>query len=104
MKVYVDANPKMVGWVTEDGQSKAVPIIERTNNEAEYSAVLMALRAVKDVTEILSDSQLIVNQLNRKWHIKEARLREYALEIWKHPGVAFTWIPRKENLAGKLLG
>lgn len=104
MKVYVDANPKTVGWVIEDGDSKVIPIMERTNNEAEYAAVLMALRGIKGVTEILSDSQLVVNQLNRKWHIREDRLREYAMEIWRYKGVKFTWIPRKENLAGKLLG
>ena len=104
MKVWVDANPSTVGWVTEGGDTRVIPIIERTNNEAEYAAVMMALRGIKGVTEVLSDSQLIVNRLNRKWHIREDRLREYALEIWKYKGVKFSWIPRKENLAGKLLG
>ncbi len=49
-----------------------------TSNEAEYHAVLVVLSNLKDGTncEIKSDSQLIVNQLNSNWHIKEVRLRE----------------------------
>lgn len=108
MKVYVDANPKMAGFVSEDGDTDILYFApEKTNNEAEYTAVAWALTKLKDVTEILSDSQLIVNQLNRKYHIKEDRLRFLARRVWdlaKGRNVKFTWVPRKENLAGKLLG
>lgn len=82
----------------------------KTNNEAEYLAVLDALRKVKSKdVEILSDSKLIVSQLRREWHIKEARLRELFDEtqaIIRQRGlkVTFTWIEREKNPAGKYLG
>lgn len=59
--------------------------------------------------EILSDSQLVVNQLNRNWHIKKDELRELFDKIQemiknKNLKVTFTWIPRDKNNAGKYLG
>ena len=82
-----------------------------TNNEAEYLAVHAVLANLKDGTscEIKSDSQLIVNQLNSNWHIKEARLRELFDLVHKEIKtkslkVIFTWIRREENKAGKYLG
>ena len=81
-----------------------------TNNEAEYLAVLDALRKVKSKdVEIVSDSKLIVSQLKREWHIKETRMRELFDEVQalvKERGlkVTFTWVPRQKNPAGKYLG
>lgn len=107
MKVYVDANPTMTGYVTEDNRSSTFQLPPgNTNNTAEYRAVLRAILQVPEVTEILSDSQLVVNQLNHNFHIKDPHLRELALQVWAQAKnkVKFTWIPRKENKAGKLLG
>ena len=40
MKVYVDANPSAVAYVTEDGEVSIKRLFENyTNNEAEYFAV-----------------------------------------------------------------
>ncbi len=82
-----------------------------TSNEAEYLAVHAVLSNLKDGTscEIKSDSQLIVNQLNSNWHIKEARLRELFDLVHKEIkskslNITFTWIRREENKAGKYLG
>lgn len=114
MKVYVDANPSEIACVSdtpEPGRTRPIPHCEilvgdNTNNEAEYKAVIKALREFPDVTEIFSDSQLVVNQLNLKWSIKEDRLRQLAKVVWQlsKGKVRFTWIPRKQNLAGRLLG
>nr|MDD3720229.1 ribonuclease HI family protein [Candidatus Gracilibacteria bacterium] len=78
----------------------------KTNNEAEYTAVLLALlRAVelkaKEIN-LFSDSSLVVNQLSGNWKIKEDRLREFKNEIDKlvkdnNLKVTFTWIRREEN-------
>jgi len=107
MKVWVDANPSMTAYVAEDGRSgvKQLPP-NNTNNTAEYRAILRAILAIPEVTEIISDSQLVVKQLNREYHIKDDNLRELALHVWTQAKgkVKFTWIPRKENKAGKLLG
>lgn len=80
-----------------------------SNNQAEYLAVYNALLENKGEIELLSDSQLLVNQLNRNWHIKNNKLRELFDRIQevikrKNLKVTFVWIERKNNLAGKYLG
>lgn len=48
------------------------------------------------------------NQLNHEFAINNEQLRELAREAWeiigKHSNLSLVWIPRKENLAGKMLG
>jgi ribonuclease HI len=110
MKVYVDANPKQYAIVIPTGTTFKVIVgnvpVNSTSNESEYIAILAALEALHDVTEVLSDSQLVVRQLNHDYHIKEDRLRALAEKVWAVADgkVVFTWIPRKENKAGKVLG
>jgi ribonuclease HI len=105
MKVYVDANPKAVCCVTEDGRTRYKELSgENTNNEAEYKAVIFAISQFPEATQIFSDSQLIVRQLQHVYHIKEDRLRELALQVWNNTSAEVEWLPRRENLAGKVLG
>ena len=113
MIIWTDANPGMVAYVREDEECSSMRLIlKRTVNEAEYVAVIYALQKSSDMSvEILSDSKLVVNQLNRKWHIKAETLRQLAEMVWEDVAarkkfghkVTFTWIPRKENKAGKML-
>lgn len=114
-KIFVDANPKQTCYVADDGETR-IEVLSNgyTNNEAEYLAILRACQRfqqdAKDACNpilILSDSQLAVNQLNHKWSIKEDRLRNLAAEVWLlliGYYLHIVWIPRKENLAGKVLG
>ena len=107
MKVYTDASPSEIACVPETGLPYCKILIGNyTSNEAEYQAIIEALKHFPGVTEILSDSQLAVNQLNYKWAIKENRLRALAMRVRKlcPEGVIFTWVPREQNKAGKLLG
>jgi|TARA_Y100000310_G_C20697691_1_gene826911 ribonuclease HI len=56
--------------------------------------------------EIRSDSEVVVKQLSRQYHIAADNLRKLAEGIWRqtqHIDVKFTWVPRNENLAGKML-
>ena len=50
-----------------------------TNNEAEYNALIDGLKAVSewkpDRLEIYLDSKLVVEQVNGRWKVKEARLQ-----------------------------
>jgi ribonuclease HI len=50
-----------------------------TNNEAEYLALIEGLKAVAewkpDRLEVFLDSKLVVEQVNGRWKIKEARLQ-----------------------------
>lgn len=78
----------------------------KTNNEAEYTAVLLAItRAVelggKDI-DLFSDSSLVINQLNWNWKVKEDRLKEFKNDIVNlikdnNLKVSFNWIRREEN-------
>ena len=61
-----------------------------TNNVAEYTAVLEALRLAKSILalnkniikiELFSDSKLLVNQLKGLFKIKAAHLKEYIVNI-----------------------
>jgi ribonuclease HI len=89
-----------------------------TNNEAEYQAIVFALKKAKSllgshiaqqtVVEIRSDSQLIVNQLSGLFKLKEPELFPYFIAIWNlkqdFKEVYFTHIPREQNsIADKLV-
>jgi len=108
VRVWVDANPKQLAIVAEDGRTTVADIHDDvTSNEAEYRAVLGAvLQFPGEAIEVHSDSQLVVRQLNHEWHIKSDRLRHLASLVWKDitPGTKFIWICRGENKAGKVLG
>jgi len=84
----------------------------KTNNEAEYQAVLHAIKHLPSVIERLPvttiewrlDSMLVIQQLSRKWKIKEPRMAAFATEIWKllselSPKSVFTYVPRAQNAA-----
>lgn len=113
MKIFTDGSGKTGKYIyLVDGPVRRPPKILRkdgiTNNEAEYMAVIQALRdnPGEDV-DIMSDSELMVNQLNQEYAIKEDRLRRLAEEVWslcEGRSVTFTWVPREKNKAGKILG
>ena len=111
MDIYCDASGKTGKYCyVVDGMNK-VRIFQKkgiTNNEGEYLAVIQALKenAEKDIC-IHSDSQLVINQLNQTYAIKEDRLRKLAQEVWKLSegrNIIFRWVPREKNKAGKVLG
>lgn len=120
MKIYTDGSGSgRIGFIIEHNVQKMVQttdIGECTNNIAEYTAVLKALEyitsnsIIKDKNiEVISDSQLVINQLNHNWHIKDDNLRELAKRIWdiiqaNQLKVTWKWVRRKDNPAGKLLG
>lgn len=82
-----------------------------TNNEAEYSAVIFALKKFKllfgkkmakvSEVELKSDSDLLVKQLNGKYKITDKKIQELFLEVWNlrldFKKVKFTHIARSRN-------
>jgi ribonuclease HI len=54
----------------------------RTNNEAEYEALLWGIEKVRETScvslRVVSDSELMVKQINGEYRVKEDRLRRYA--------------------------
>jgi len=108
---HVDASPTRLCYVIfEDDvkiQTKFKELqMEHTNNEAEYLAVLFALKDHPDLSIIYSDSLLVVNQLSNTWAIKEKRMQTLinAVHAINTHGTTFCWLNREENVAGKLLG
>jgi len=83
----------------------------KTNNEAEYEAVILALRKIKALfgkekiskmkIEFRLDSQLIVRQLTGKYKIEEPKLFPLFIKIWNlkmdFGPIIFTEIPREQN-------
>ncbi len=82
-----------------------------TNNEAEYQAVIFALKKFKAVfgksiaavseVEVRSDSELLVNQMNGKYKLENEKIQKFFIEIWNlkidFKGVKFKAIPREKN-------
>ena len=87
--VYIDGGsrgnpgPSAIGYIIKSSDKKVIAarakyIGETTNNVAEYTALLFALKhasklGVKNVL-VRSDSKLVVKQLNGAWRIKNQRM------------------------------
>ena len=98
-------------FVKETGESFFEEKPGITNNQAEYLAIISALKKFEtsgDEIIIFSDSKNTVNQLNHEFAINNEQLRIFAREAWalmaKFSNLKIQWVPRKENLAGKMLG
>ena len=82
----------------------ATPLGTRTNNEAEYLALILLLeearkRGIKDL-DVFGDSRLVVKQVAKAWKINEPRLLDLARRAWalcEGMNVRFGWIPREKN-------
>ena len=115
ISVYVDgsggSNSGYGYFVKDTGESYYENKPDLTNNQAEYLAIISALKKFETSSDeiiIFSDSKNTVNQLNHEFAINNEQLRVLAQESWllipKIPELKIMWIPRKENLAGKMLG
>jgi ribonuclease HI len=107
--------PAAIGVVIQkEGQTlkKYSDFIGRaTNNQAEYEAVIFALKKVKLLfgkkkakameIEVCLDSELIARQLNHQYKIKEKDLQPLFLKVWNlildFGQVSFKYIPRQQN-------
>lgn len=82
-----------------------------TNNEAEYKAVIFALKKFKSLfskklaksseVEVRSDSELMVKQLNAQYKLINEDIQKFFIEIWNlkfdFGKVKFKQIPREKN-------
>ncbi|MDD5039733.1 MAG: ribonuclease HI family protein [Patescibacteria group bacterium] len=101
--------PAGIGVVIWHGHSLvgtyAKYIGEATNNQAEYQAVLLALEQAKRIgareLDVYMDSDLAVNQLNRKFKIKDPVLGTLFVKAWNmmvgFKRVTFHHVPREKN-------
>ena len=109
--------PAGIGVVIRDESGKVVEKFGKylgddfTNNQAEYQAVIDAMRAAKKIggtiLEFHMDSELCVRQLNHIYKVKEPQLQQLFLEVKNlqtaFEKVIFTHIPREENRAADKL-
>jgi len=76
-----------------------------TNNTAEYKAIINALKAAekfhKGHIQIFSDSNLIIQQINRKWKINYPHLSKLCIEVYqlceKYEKVEFFHVSRNNR-------
>lgn len=97
--------------VVVGGKKYAQYIGVATNNQAEYQAVIFALKKIKQITgkngsksadiEIRMDSELAVRQLGGQYKIQDKNLQDLFFEIWNlkpdFKSVLFAHIPREKN-------
>jgi ribonuclease HI len=79
----------------------------KTNNEAEYEGLKAAYEFAayyrnEDIT-IYTDSKLVYGQVMKGWKCQDKFQRYLAVVRVLLPVAKLEWIPREENLAGKLL-
>lgn len=81
-----------------------------TNNDAEYQALIFGLETIKklkeeyqiDKIECYSDSQLLINQVNGFYRVKNGKIKEYILKIKVleeeiNLPIIYIQIPREKN-------
>ncbi|PKA65520.1 hypothetical protein AXF42_Ash005854 [Apostasia shenzhenica] len=76
-----------------------------TNNQAEYEALIaglnFALSMIVKCIQVFSDSQLVINQVNRAFEMKDEILKKYLQRtrslISQFEDFSLTHIPREEN-------
>jgi len=79
---------------------------KKTNNDAEYTGLIVGLKyalhlGVQEI-EIVSDSKLVVEQVNGKWKCDSKTMRDYQHEAKSFLDERFlawklSWVPRLEN-------
>ncbi len=90
---------------------------DKTNNEAEYHALLAALSYISSnvrpagssgsKVRIFADSRVVVSQVNGDWKAQQPHLRQLQQKAMKRIvelGLPrLVWVPREENYAGRWL-
>ena len=83
---------------------------EKTNNEAEYMALILLLKAAKEhgvrSLRVFGDSKLVVSQVSRQWKINLPHLRLLAQQAWvlaDGMNISYHWIPREQNKRADIL-
>lgn len=113
-------NPGPAGigvWIETLGKKYGEYIGEKTNNVAEYEALIYGLKKLKQLLgkektkqyeiECNLDSELVVKQMNHKYKIKDINAQKNFIEIWNlmldFKSVIFKHIPREKNVVADAL-
>ena len=106
--------PSGAGFVININKEKkeySIPLGVKTNNQAEYMAVILAIKKLKQLLgkerikkariQVYSDSQLLIEQINHRYKVKDAKVRDVFFELWNETvalDILFTHIKREENI------
>lgn len=83
--------PAAAGIVIKDENGKTIAAYgeylgKQTNNYAEYSAVISGLKKASELSateiDVVVDSQLICEQLNGRWKVREPNLQKLFVQAW----------------------
>ncbi len=122
LSIYIDGGsrgnpgPAAIGVVIIDEKKKGIKeygqyLGRATNNEAEYQALVFALKKakalfgkekIKDYSiNLFSDSELLVNQMTGRYKIVNSKIQPLFLQAWNlsidFGEIHFKAIPRAEN-------
>lgn len=104
--------PAAIGvWIETLKKQFGHYIGEKTNNEAEYEAIIYGLKKIKQLigndkartteVECFLDSEFVTKQMNHEYKVKEKDLQGLFLQVWNlmldFGKVAFYHIPREKN-------
>jgi len=117
--VFVNGHPRTerAEQSSHDGGTKQVlktygcRVEDGTNNEAEYKAIIFALKKAKALygkdsakkmeVEMRMDSELACKQLNGEYKLSTKHIQELFIEVWNlktdFGKVSFAHIPREQN-------
>ncbi len=115
LKIYSDGacrgnpGPSAIAYVILDYEGKLLKehseyVGNGTNNQAEYKALISALKSAADLgTELVCclDSDLVVKQMNREWRVKHPNM----IPLWREAvalkenfqKVSFVHVPRTDK-------
>lgn len=97
LTIYTDGGsrgnpgPAATGVVIKNEQGETISaygefLNEQTNNYAEYAAIISGLKKAHeleaDEVDCISDSKLVVEQLNGNWKVKEPTIQKLFVQAW----------------------
>jgi len=108
--------PAAIGVVIQNENGETIKqygeaIGETTNNDAEYKALISALKKAKALLgkekikqlefEVRMDSELAVKQLNHEYKIQDTNIQSLFIEVWNltidFGSIKFVYVPREQN-------
>jgi len=116
ISIYTDGasrgnpGPASLGVLIKDKKGKVLGAWKKligiaTNNQAEYQALIFGLEKVKKMkaeeVNCYSDSKLVVEQINRKFKVKDKKLAILFIKAWNlsqsFKKINFYYLPREDN-------
>ena len=108
--------PAAIGVIIKNGAGLIIEKISQrlgvtTNNQAEYQAIIIGLGKAIELgaknTVVKSDSELVVEQINGRYKIKNTALRSLYQKVVQLTGslesFSISYIPREQNAAADAL-